>query len=405
MPTTTPASSPPSYQLTSEIRRYSYNTLDRIASGQCPYFALDRAKLPPLARGIVQLAEAQFGSVPAVPLHSQWVNYSANNVDRISALEEKMAAHGLSLRDMAAAKADLLIVNEALDHGGLTKWVYKDTSTGSTLSRTEGLGTAVLRSFEAGLFSQRGASNPFRVDFARLRTITDAELADAFQVSDANPIDGGISLWRERLLALCACPEFEARGRSGRPSAIVDRLFTLADAGQVVTAQDVLSAVLDFLSPVWSGNSADRGLRGDVWHLPEVSANLPIHRMAQWVAHSLIPVVEASGFAINNDQPLSGLAGYRNAGVLVDAGVLVERTPDGKVYDLGDPKIVTWRSATVALLTELQTAIQEAAACRVEDIPLPRVHGLAWRMGRQLAGAARAGGGPPIVVTSDTVPF
>ena len=52
---------------------------------------------------------------------------------------------------------------------------------------------------------------------------------------------------------------------------------------------------------------------------------VPLHKLSQWLAYSLIePLIEA-GFSITEIDGLTGLAEYRNGGLFIDAGVLVHR--------------------------------------------------------------------------------
>ena len=54
---------------------------------------------------------------------------------------------------------------------------------------------------------------------------------------------------------------------------------------------------------------------------------MPLHKLSQWLAYSLIEPLQAAGIVVTDIDGLTGLAEYRNGGLLVDTGVLVLRDP------------------------------------------------------------------------------
>jgi hypothetical protein len=108
-----------------------------------------------------------------------------------------------------------------LDAGAGSAWVYTEPETGEKYSRSEGLGVAAVLMFARGLFSSI-PDQPYRVDAAALARLTPAALAEAFQVTEANPmvgLEGRAGLLVRLAEALKGAPEFF--GSEARPGGIV----------------------------------------------------------------------------------------------------------------------------------------------------------------------------------------
>jgi hypothetical protein len=135
---------------------------------------------------------------------------------------------------------------------------------------------------------------------------------------------------------------------------------------------------------------------------------VPLHKLSQWLAYSLIEPLEAAGIAIVDIDGLTGLAEYRNGGLFVDGGVLVLRDPAdaARAHPVDSPLVVGWRALTVALLDKLAPLVRERLGVSAEAFPLARVlEGGSWAAGRRLARERRADAGPPIAVISDGTVF
>ena len=146
---------------------------------------------------------------------------------------------------------------------------------------------------------------------------------------------------------------------------------------------------------------------GDCWPVEGIGF-VPLHKLSQWLAYSLIEPLEAAGIRVVNIDGLTGLAEYRNGGLFVDAGVLVPRDADAlaKTHQVSDPFVVTWRSLTVALLDRIAPLVRERLGVTAEDFPLARVlEGGTWAAGRVIAREKRADGGPPFKINSDGTVF
>src|SRR5580704_15791152 len=84
---------------------------------------------------------------------------------------------------------------------------------------------------------------------------------------------------------------------------------------------------------------------GDCWPYPALSGAapeehfVPLHKLSQWLAYSLIEPLEAAGIQVSDVAGLTGLAEYRNGGLFVDLEVLVPRDPQAlsRVHEVSDP--------------------------------------------------------------------
>ncbi|MCH8098107.1 MAG: DUF1688 family protein, partial [Proteobacteria bacterium] len=256
-------------------------------------------------------------------------------------------------------------------------------------------------------------------DAAGLAGMTEARLAEAFQAGPDNPLvglEGRAALLRELGAALEAAPAlFGAQARVGN---LFDHLAR--DAGpEGVSAAAILGAVLTGLGPIWPGRIALGGVNlGDVWRHPAVRAEdltgdltrglVPFHKLSQWLSYSLIEPLEDAGLAVTGVAALTGLAEYRNGGLLIDLGVLAPRHPGalGETHEVGSELVVEWRALTVALLDELAPLVRARLGKTAAEWPLPKVlEGGTWSAGRRIARERRPGGGPPISVASDGTVF
>ncbi len=296
-----------------------------------------------------------------------------------------------------------------LDAGAGPAWRYRDELTDIAATRSEGLALASLRLFEWGGFSNDPA-DPLRADAEALARFDATALADAFQVNAQNPLSGLEG--RARLLnrlgqTVDVNPALFASADTPRPGGLYDLLRTRA-VNNVVPAPLILEALLGGLGPVWENRPTLDGIPlGDCWSLPELGY-VPLHKLSQWLAYSLIEPLQRAGLQVSDIDGLTGLAEYRNGGLFIDAGVLTPRD-DGaltRAHNVGDPLVVVWRSLTVALLDRIAPLLRERLGVSAEQFPLARVlEGGAWAAGREIARMKRADGGPPLLIHSDGTVF
>jgi hypothetical protein len=166
---------------------------------------------------------------------------------------------------------------------------------------------------------------------------------------------------------------------------------------------------------VWPARLAVGGIPlGDCWRHPAVRSRdatdglAPFHKLSQWLTYSLIEPMQRAGLTVTGIDDLTGLAEYRNGGLLIDTGVLALRD-EAEVrrrHDVGSTLVVEWRALTVALLDRIAALVRERLGRDARQLPLPCIlQGGTWAAGRAIARDLRADGGPPLQVISDGTVF
>ena len=214
--------------------------------------------------------------------------------------------------------------------------------------------------------------------------------------------------------AVAANPKVFARKDRARPGGLYDYLVSLAE-NRRLPAPRILEALLEHLGPIWPSRLTLGGVPlGDTWRHPAIKRDdatnglMPIHKLSQWLAYSLIEPLQRSGITVTDIDGLTGLAEYRNGGLFVDAGVLWLRNPEDAIHPnpVGSALVVEWRALTVALLDQIAALIRQERGLTIDQFPLARVlEGGTWAAGRRLAREKRADGSPPIAVESDGTVF
>jgi hypothetical protein len=125
--------------------------------------------------------------------------------------------------------------------------------------------------------------------------------------------------------------------------------------------------------------------------------------LSQWLTYSLIEPISATGVTVTEIDALTGLAEYRNGGLLLDLELLTPRH-DGVLTRRHAPEaevIVEWRALTVALLDRVAQQVRAALGLSALAYPLAKVlEGGTWRAGRRIAMEKRADGSPPLHILS-----
>jgi hypothetical protein len=224
---------------------------------------------------------------------------------------------------------------------------------------------------------------------------------------------GRAALLRALGTAVAEAPQYFGT-HSPRLGHLFDYLCGRASAGSV-SAQQILQALLESLGPIWPGRLSVGSVNlGDVWHHSQVTGPgltaglVPFHKLSQWLTYSLIEPIMAAGVTVTGIDALTGLAEYRNGGLLLDLGLLTPKdaavltqthTPDAEV-------IVEWRALTVALLDRVAVHVRDLLGLSAQDYPLAKVlEGGTWRAGRRIARAQRNDGSPPLRLVSDGTVF
>ena len=415
--------------------------LARARSGESQWFVIgDEATMDAAAHAVADVTRERYPSGD-IPFHSRWRHFEAGGIDRLAKLDRLSTRDGneVTPRERARMQIDLALVSVLLDAGAGPDWHYVESASGQRFNRSEGLGVASFHAFRAGLFSSN-PDNPLQVDAAGLRALITDRLAEAFQVSEANPLVGlaGRAMLLRRLgEALAEQPE--VFGNPARPGGLFDALIGPVGPGipptAEVTAHELLSLVLTSLSRIWPAANAVDSIAadgsdmpggaallgsghpdfalGDCWrhsavHGPGLTNGwMPFHKLSQWLTYSLLEPFQWAGVKVRGLDALTGLPEYRNGGLFIDTGVIVPRDAASleRTWKVGDEFIVEWRALTVALLDELAPRVRRSLGLDADELPLACIlEGGSWAAGRVLAQRLREGA-PPLRIESDGTVF
>jgi len=378
-----------------------------------PNFRVDIARLDHVVDIVIAATRRDYPLLE-IPFHSRWRHFAPGGQDRFQKLAEDFAGDRLALARMAF---DLAITSVLLDAGAGPQWRYRDPETGGYFARSEGLALASLEMFGRGIFSCEPKMNPQRADGTALAELSTEMLGQGFQVRSDNPLlglDGRAQLLRDLGKLVLARPEVFARNDLPRPGGFFDYLAAKAE-GDAIPAPLILTELLQQFGPIWPSRLTLGGVPlGDCWRHPSMTTDdatselVPLHKLSQWLAYSLIEPLQQAGFTVTDIDGLTGLAEYRNGGLFVDTGVLVLRdaAPATRAYEVDSALVVEWRALTVALLDRLALAVRAKLNKNAAALPLAKIlQGGTWTAGRELAFARRVDGSPPIKVISDGTVF
>jgi hypothetical protein len=213
---------------------------------------------------------------------------------------------------------------------------------------------------------------------------------------------------------MAARPDIFARADTARAGGLFDHLAALANSRRIA-APTILTELLLHLGPVWPSRLELAGVPlGDCWRHPALATCdattglVPLHKLSQWLAYSLIEPLEAAGIEVTAVDGLTGLAEYRNGGLFIDTGVLKLREPTeaASAHEVGSTLVVEWRALTVALLDRLADLVRDRLGVDAATFPLAKVlQGGSWAAGREIARTLRCDGSAPIRVASNGTVF
>jgi hypothetical protein len=344
-----------------------------------------------------------------IPFHSRRGHFRAGGIDRVAMFKEKLnKTIGNDSLEQARAEIDLIVTSVLLDAGAGAKWLYKEPGTGVTMGRSEGLGIASLHMFEAGAMS--GDRKSMKADAMGLKNLTASDLEKHFQVTAENPmvgVGGRLGL----LNALSEAVENRGIFPTPRPGAMVD---TLIDRhGRTIPATGVLAVVLEGLGVIWPGRLTAKGVYGrrnlgDVWEHARLGTLIPLHKLSQWLTYSLIEPLQDAGLTVTGIEDLTGLAEYRNGGLLVDRDLIRLKDPSDleKSWRPESELVIEWRALTIYFLDVIGREVQKALGKTPAEFPLAKVlEGGTWWAGRFAAKEKRPSSDPPIRIESDGTVF
>jgi hypothetical protein len=378
-----------------------------------PHFRIDAEWLDDAVDLVIDITRQNYPSL-VMPFHSRWRHFIFDGENRWGAIEKTA-----NWRDGAAharAAFDLAIISVFIDAGAGPQWLYRDPATGRSIGRSEGLGLASLDMFRRGIFSSK-PDDPLQADAEGLMRLSEATVADGLQVSSANPLvgmSGRLDLLRRLGALVAAKPEIFGREDRSRPGGLFDHLAALTGKNELPAAT-ILSELLHHFGLIWPSRLTLGGVPlGDCWRHPSLktadatSELVPLHKLSQWLAYSLIEPLQWAGIPVSHINDLTGLAEYRNGGLFIDTGVLSFRDPAdaAREHDIASPLVVEWRALTVALLDRLADLMRDRLKMDEKSLPLAKVlEGGTWSAGRIIASRLRSDGSPPVKVISDGTVF
>jgi hypothetical protein len=394
------------------VRDRAHRMLALGLDDKLPNFRVDLDRLDDAVDLVLSVLKKNY---PArdVPFHSRWRHFVTPLVDHSEELTRNLTEKAARAR----ADFDLAFVSVLLDAGAGPRWSYQDKASGNRFARSEGLAVASIAMFGRGDFSSQPNTNPLRADADVLVKLDVATLRHGFQVTGDNPLvglEGRMELLRSLGRLIGQHPEIFARNDTPRPGGFFDHLVAKVGGGPI-PAPLILSELLLQFGPIWPSRLSLGGVPlGDCWRHPSLrtadatNGLVPLHKLSQWLAYSLIEPLQWAGFTVTDIDGLTGLAEYRNGGLFVDTGVLALRDPAEAMreHDVASPLVVEWRALTVALLDRLAEALRRRLDMDATTLPLAKVlEGGTWAAGRQIARDKRADGAPPIKVMSDGTVF
>ncbi|ETO94484.1 URC4/urg3 family protein [Legionella oakridgensis] len=400
-----------SLQALPTIRKQAQRLFNLACQDKLKYFAVDMQQLTATASFVLDVIYDQYPKLD-IPYHSRWRHFEAGGVDRIKALQLKLAS--FSPEERGKIFYELVIISVLLDAGAGKHWHYIEPDTGLKLSRSEGLAVASLALYLKGAFSAH-PEQPWRVDSKRLLAFSEVDLRHGFQVDADNLLEGvaGRVKLLNRLGAILA-KETDYFGHEGRLGDFYTYIASL-QFKQTIATHQLFQSVLAGFGNVWPERLRFHGVAlGDVWCHPSLKTDapgsefIPFHKLSQWLTYSLMEPLEQSAIQVIGLDDLTGLPEYRNGGLLLDLGLLRLKNKENyqQPQDPGSELIVEWRGLTVALLDEIAKVIRRQLGRTSSDLPLAKIlQGGTWEAGRRIAKQKRIEGTPPIQIISDGTIF
>ena len=387
------------------VRKRAHELLDLGERGALEHFSVDAARLDAAAGFVAEVTRERHPDL-RVPLHSRWRHFE--RPDAPSRWNSVADAAGLRGAERARSAVELAVVSVLLDAGAGSSWRYRDELTGTVIGRSEGLAVATFDLYRGGTLSSDPA-HPLCADAGGLGRIDRSSFEQAFQLGSHNPLNGvggRIRCLHSLGRAVATRPEFAraagpAHGADRRLGHLFDHVRDTATEGRIL-ARDLFRIVMTALRGV-----IGRAL-GDVWPHPGIHRRdhtdglLALHKLFQWLTWSLVEPLAENGVTVTDIQALTGLAEYRNGGLLIDTGVMVPRRPiPDRPLSPGDPMVVEWRGLTVALLDRLRPRVASKLGLADPDFTIGQLlEGGTWWAGRRIAKDLREGGSPPIRTAS-----
>lgn len=368
------------------------------------HFEIHEHKLAEVSDFVLQVIAENYPD-KNVPYHSRWRHYEVGNQSQLKQL--RTIEESLTPIERAKLGLDLILPSVLVDAGAGPDWQYS-SSNSVTVGRSEGLGLASLDMFLAGGFSQ---NQKVETTAAGLKAVSVESFSNYFNVSDNNPllgVEGRVQLLRSLGDAILAQPSIFP---NQRPADLVD--YVLTHYQYTPTASQILTMVITFLGNIWPGRLMLDGTNlGDTWAYPPLGEGtqsyVPFHKLSQWISYSVIETLANNGFTVSGVEALTGLAEYRNGGLMLDSGLISLRDPSNAetLWAPGSEVIIEWRALTICLLDKIADNIVQSLHTTAAQFPLAKVlEGGTWAAGRKLALRKRNNLTPPLNIQSDATVF
>ena len=394
------------------VRSAAQRMLTDGLEGKLQNWRINLDALPSVADIVATVTRHNYPNLE-IPFHSRWRHFDVGGLDRWGRLQASWDE--LSPREKARRAFDLVIPSVLSDAGSGGVWTYFDDGTRQNFTSSEGLALASLKLYQE--FSSSDSSGALSA--ARLEGLREETFEKCFQVAGTNPlagVRGRVELLRALGRTCRLRPDVFATNGIERPGGLVDAIFQ-ASRDNAIAAPKILSILLDALAPIWPSRiSLHNTPLGDSWlyspwqnsYEPEPDCIVPFHKLSQWMTFSLIEPLQQAGLNITDVNGLTGLAEYRNGGLLVDGNVLLPRNPSmlEQAHRPESTIIVEWRALTVSLLDKLRLLVADRLDIPGSDFPLPcLLEGGTWSAGRYLAQQKRIDRSSPIKIVSDGTVF
>ncbi|CAH7682682.1 hypothetical protein BY996DRAFT_7697085 [Phakopsora pachyrhizi] len=464
------------------IRERCSKVFELARQDKLQFWSIHESVLPAIVDYCFYLIQRDFGSdYKSIPPHGRWRHFLANGRDRISPfLKDWSADPSVDPLEVSRRLVDLFVVAVLMDAGAGDEWTFVEpvedcasTSDNTNVAinqgigRSEGLAIGTLHAFKNGVFSS-DPQNPHQVDATSLKSLTTDKVAQFMQSTPSNQmvgLDGRAELLKN-LGNLLLSPDnryfvSETTGGKQRPGNLIDYLMSNplvkpiprpVMRGEIIVPIELLwEAIIDEkqgLGSIWPKEGRepiDGKFIGDVWtcealknFISEKDAQVPFHKLSQWLTYSLIEVIEKTlDWKVTGKEHMTGLPEYRNGGLLIDFEY-IQPKPLGFVSSLSlpesalnsfdligsipplpasHPAIIEWRALTVIGLDNIKKAINlkiktpGSSPDEGSDIlSLPQIlEAATWKGGREIAKTKRSvdgkSAGPPIKVISDGTIF
>ncbi len=280
-----------------------------------PNFRVDLGRLDDTAQLVIDTTRAAYPSLD-VPFHSRWRHFDIDGFDYWNELDQAMAWP--SPAEKARTAFDLAIVSVLLDAGAGPELAISLSGERRDDRPLRGPGArkpVMFRDCEFSMWPSYplagrriGAGRSHRGE-ARSRLPGVGRQSAARRRRAAPTCCGGSAApWPRRR-------RFSAATTRRAPAGLFDHLAALAE-NKRIAAPVILSELLTHLGPIWPSRLSLGGVAlGDCWRHSalktddETDGLVPLHKLSQWLAYSLIEPLQWAGIEVTDIDGLTGLGG------------------------------------------------------------------------------------------------